>query len=508
MPFRADMIERRWAFALLLLLCAVPLLWPHTPPLVDLPGHMGRYRVQLDMDHVPSLARAYGFQWRLIGNLGIDLLIIPFAKLFGLELGVKLIVLAIPPITAAGMLWLGREVHGRVPAAALFALPLIYGFPFHFGFTNFVLSVGLAFNLLALWVRLGRTGRLRLRAALFLPLGFLLWVMHTVGWGLLGICAFGTELVRLRRERVPFVRAVVFAGLACLPLALPLLPMILLRSHSRAAGTWDWFNWYAKLNWLISILRDRWKMFDVLSAAVLGILLVWSAVERRLRVDPMLSVPALLCFAAFILMPRIVTGSAYADMRLLPFTCALAVLAIDVRPGYPRLARTVVAAGLAFFLVRIAGTTASFLLYDAAYKSELQALDHVPEGAPVLSLVDRNCRWSWSTERFEHLPSMAIVRRDSFTNDQWSVDSAQLITIREPGVGRYAKDPSQMIFPRSCRGGEGSDLEGAIASFNRNAFDYVWTISSPPGAIHAPDLKLVWSNGHSALYRVVREGRG
>src|SRR4051812_31691005 len=39
--------EQRWVAAALVLLSTIPLLWPHIPPLVDLPGHMGRYRVQL-----------------------------------------------------------------------------------------------------------------------------------------------------------------------------------------------------------------------------------------------------------------------------------------------------------------------------------------------------------------------------------------------------------------------------------------------------------------------------
>ena len=52
------------------LLSMVPLLWPDIPPLVDLPGHMGRYRVQLDLHTYPWLTDWYNFQWQLIGNLG------------------------------------------------------------------------------------------------------------------------------------------------------------------------------------------------------------------------------------------------------------------------------------------------------------------------------------------------------------------------------------------------------------------------------------------------------
>src|SRR5438270_13746728 len=115
------------------------LLYPPVPPLVDLLGHMGRYRVELDLDHSPFLQLYYNYHWAAIGNLGVDLLIIPLGKLLGLEPAVKLIVLMIPPMTAAGFFWVAREVHGRVPPTAFFALPFITGYPFLFGFVNFTL---------------------------------------------------------------------------------------------------------------------------------------------------------------------------------------------------------------------------------------------------------------------------------------------------------------------------------------------------------------------------------
>src|SRR4051812_17654081 len=73
--------------AFLVLLSAVPLLYPQIPPLVDLPGHMGRFHVQTTIGGSPVLQHFYSFRWQLIGNLGLDLLIIPFAKIFGVELG-------------------------------------------------------------------------------------------------------------------------------------------------------------------------------------------------------------------------------------------------------------------------------------------------------------------------------------------------------------------------------------------------------------------------------------
>src|SRR3569833_2746912 len=84
--------ETRWCLALVVLATMLPLAYPQVPPLVDLLGHMGRYRVELDLDHSDFLQRYYDYHWAAIGNLGVDLLVIPLSKIFGNEHGGKEIV--------------------------------------------------------------------------------------------------------------------------------------------------------------------------------------------------------------------------------------------------------------------------------------------------------------------------------------------------------------------------------------------------------------------------------
>lgn len=499
-PSWLDARATRW---LLLLLVAVPLVWPRIPPLVDLPSHMGRFRVQTAIDHVPSLAAAFDFQWRLIGNLGVDLLVELLEPLFGVELATKLIVLAIPVVMAWGMILLVREVHGRVTPAAIFAVSLVYTFPFFFGFVNFWLAQALVFPLFALWLRLGRLERRGLRALLFLPLGFLLWVAHTVGWGQLCLCAFGSELVLQRRRGQGWFGTVWHAGLNCLPLAVPIVPMLLVNMGSRAP-TAKWFQWDLKLLFALSVFRDRWREFEISSAALLyAIAAIGFLTRGPLRPNWLIGVPALMSVATFIVMPRIVTGSNYADMRLVPFALALLLLSLELRPGRQRAGQVLAVLGALFLAVRLAVVTWSFHDYSVRHDDELRALDHVRRGASVLALVPRGCPRVWSTPRLDHMPSMAIVRRDAFTNDQWTADNAQLIRIRKPGLGRYASDPSQILYPRYCSR-EGSVLEDALRDFNRQAYDYVWTLGLPPGHVRQPDLRLIWTNRRSALYRVER----
>jgi hypothetical protein len=502
--------QTRTFVALMALVAIIPLLRPEIPPLVDLPGHMGRYRVQLSRDAYPWLSDWYNFNWQLIGNLGIDILIIPLAKLFGLELAVKLIVMTIPALTVTGFLWIAREVHSRIPPTALFALPLAYSYAFQFGFVNFALSMALALNAFALWLRLARTGHFRLRAAIFVPLSCLIWVCHTFGWGVLGVLACSAEMVRqhdARTDRGPmsWIKAWVRAGLGCIPLALPIILMVVWRSGEHVGGeTGDWFNWRAKIGWLTMALRDRWMAFDIASIAVLYLILFRGFRDPNVEYSRNLGLSALFLLVVFIVLPRIVFGSAYADMRLAPFMLGIAIIAVRPKKGLSiRGSATLAAAGLAFFLVRIAAGTVSFWIFADDYDRELKALDHLPVGARLVTFIGTECGSPWTMTRLEHLSAIALERKMAYTNDQWSMAGAQLLTTRYLPAGRFSHDPSQIVTSVQCPREWWRPISRAMARFPRNAFDYVWLIRPP-----AYDPKFnaglvpIWRDGTSVLYRV------
>ncbi len=496
--------EYRWTVAALVLLCALPLLWPDVPPLVDLPGHMGRYRVQLDLASSPELQAFYSFNWAIIGNLGVDLIVQAFAPTFGIEPVVKLVVAVIPALTAAGLLWVAREVHGRVPPTALFALPFAFNYPFLFGFVNFALSMGLALLAFALWLRLGRQERWVLRIAFFVPISGLLWICHAFGWGTLCVLAFSAELVRRFDQSGNLLLAAWRTGLHCLALAPPLALMLAWRSNA-GGETFDWFNWEAKFAWLQMALRDRWAWFDQGALLLIIALLVAVLVTRRPTFSRNLGASALFLLAVYLVLPRVVFGSAYADMRLAPYIFAVAVIAIRVPEGHLKLSRALALAGIAFFAVRTIATATSLYLYDARYDRELAAVDHLPAGARVVSFVGRPCREPWAMSRLHHLPALATVRRNAFSNDQWTMAGAQLLSVRYTGGGRFVRDPSQIVTDARCGGEFWLTLDQSLRRVPRAAFDFIWLIDAPP---HDPALTAgltpVWRDGTSVLYRVER----
>ena len=247
--------QTRWFVLAATLLACLPLLYPPFPPLTDAAEHAGRYRIILDHGTGP-LARWYTVHWRLVGNMGVDVLVAMIGPLIGLEPAVKLIAMLSAALTALGCLAISRAVHGRVSPFALFALPLAYNFTFHAGFLNFSLAMPLALNALALW--LWMTPGLR-RAGVFVPIATLIWATHVVGWAVLALTAFAAEWARVRNP--------IRAALACWPLAAP-LPLMLLWRAGATGPTTGFFAIESKLIALLMTFRDTWSVVDLPTFAI------------------------------------------------------------------------------------------------------------------------------------------------------------------------------------------------------------------------------------------------
>ncbi|MEO7564091.1 MAG: hypothetical protein ABIR63_05490 [Sphingomicrobium sp.] len=493
--------ETRWMAALAILAAMVPLAYPAIPPLVDLIGHLGRYRVELG-DSLP-LERYYDFHWALIGNLGVDVLVMGLAPLVGLEPAVKLIALAIPALTVAGFLWVAREVHGRIPPTAYLAIPFAYGQPFLFGFVNFALAMALAFLAFGLWLRLSRLGHIRLRQWLFVPISLIVYFTHAYGWGALGLLCFSAEAVRLHDRGERWFTAAFHAALNASVMALPVIITLLWREGA-GGHTSDWFNWKVKWVWLKGTLRDRWRWFDQASLIVVGAIFFEAMRNPRTTYSRNLAFSGLVLLVGFVLLPRIVFGSAYADMRLLPFVFAVFLLAIRFKRPVPRpLGQGIALMALLFVAVRLGGNSYSLAIAARDQQAKLGALAHIPTGARVVSFYGLSCSGTWALARNSHLGAMVIARREGFSNDQWYMDGLNLLEIKYRAAGAFTFDPSEVVRPNRCPDPLHRSIDDALGRLPRRAFDYLWLIDAPA---HNPRLTSgmdrVWAGAASELYRI------
>src|SRR5439155_21666513 len=141
-------------------------------------------------------------------------------------------------------------------------------------------------------------------------------------------------------------------------------------------------------HWIYMALRDRWKWFDIGSLIAVGAAVSYAVFSRKLTFSRNLVFSALVLALCFTLLPRIIFGAAYADMRLVPYLMAVALLAIRFR-GAPdrRTAQVLAVLGLLFFATRTVANTVSLGIAGNDQAAKLDAINHMPKGARVISLV-------------------------------------------------------------------------------------------------------------------------
>lgn len=497
-------LRERLLWPVLLLACVVPLLAVRFPPLVDVLGHLGRYAIQTDLAARPELQPYFSYDWQLVGNLGVDLIVELLAPFTGLEPAVIFSVFLTQLAAAAGILCISRAVHGRVTPFAIFAMPLIYAFPFQHGFLNFCLSMALAMLAFSAWIALRRS-RPGWLPTLFLAFaGLLIWLCHAFGWAFLGILC-GTASLHERwseGRRGPSLILKVVAD--CAVLLLALIPMLLWRSSADGGGTGEW-SITLKITWAISALRSGWAAIDILSAGFVVIVIGFGIFWKPVQVHGGLALAALACFAAFLVLPGRLFGSFYTDMRLFPYALIVSLLALAPTEQARRWRKALLAIALGFFALRIVVNSADFIDKDRAVQANLPALDAIPHGARVVNFAIENCGLQWRLNPLRHLGGFAIARRSAFTNDQWEISGANALTVHYPAGGEFVRDPSQSVTMQPCPDAGVPSLAEALAGLPTDAFTHVWVHGTDPKPVLLPfAAREVW-RGESGVVFAIRD---
>lgn len=501
-PRRAASIDSWQAFALLCAFSLIPLLAVGFPPLVDLYGHLGRYAMQTDLANRPELQPYFSFEWQLVGNLGADLLVEGLHGWLGLETAVRVIVMATQLLSAAAVLLVSREIHGRITPFAIAALPLIYGLPFNHGFLNFALGMTLGMLAFVVWLRLRRRDRAMAAKLWLAAAGMVVWVCHAYGWAFLGLLCGSTALAEVieRRDRpLPALKHILGQ---CWPLLLPLGPMIIWRAESGGMNLIASTPMF-KLLGLVSPLRTKWMVLDVLSFFALVITIYWALRNPAIRIDKRLGIAGLLCFAFFLILPKQVFGSMAADMRLMPFALLAGLLAIPVKGLSRRTLQVLTAAALLFFAGRTAATAAAYIEDERIVSDVLPTIDAIPRGARVAFFSAARCNPSWSLPVLDHVAGVAHARRSVFVNNQWHVPGASPLTVHHPAAGKFAHDPSHLVLADGCERNFYPYLSEIFAELPYDAFTHVWIVGELPGTIAVPArLEAVSHRGEGALFAI------
>lgn len=462
----------------------LPLVVAPIPGLADLPNHIARHHVFFHFGEGGPLDRYFDVQWRWIGNLGVDLPVLGLMHFMDAETATRIVAAFIAPLMAVALLALSRAGHGRVSASAMLAMPLVFHQAYMYGFVNYCLGVALGLLVLAAWLSRppeGWRGWL-----LYSVLSILVWTAHIGGWSILVVAAGCAELTRIRS-----VRDMVKAAGRLWPLAMPLLPLLIWRGEASGAPLFLWTEqnivWAKALNF-ITVLKGWSRSADLAMTGIIGLLallaFLWAG---RRRVDARLFAAGVgICLMAA-LMPTTVLGSWGADFRIAPMGVILLLLSIAPAAD-PRRERLIFAAGLALFLIRSVGIAATWHRASLALEERLRILDDVPRGSRMgFIAVQSDCAFPWVLNPDRKLPSLAIARRDVFTNTMFKVDGADLMTIRDPQDRARWYDLSEDVAA-TCPANriDTPALSRRIDDMARDRFTRIWIWGAPVDHIALP----------------------
>ena len=501
---QASRADGFWLAVVLALLSCLPVVVAQYPQMSDYPAHLARYHVMLDAGRSADLARYYTFEWKWTGNVGVDLLIRPFAAVFGLELGGRVICGLIPPLTGLGILAVEIALRRRLGIGALLAFAFIWSPMMLIGLLNYALGQALALWCFALWVALdrrsshandpsrdGSSGTVPpspigeaakgdqssppWRGPLFVPLGVVVWLCHLSAWGMLGIMVFGYEWARRKHPETLFKPW---------PLLAPLAIMMFSKGTSGdfSYGAYWWI--YKQAIWL-KAMRDTWYPLDFLGEVLVASAIILAVIWHR--IDARLGWAAGIMLALSIALPRHISGGDYADYRMVTSGLMVGCLAIDWQPAATGIAakfgRAMVLLGApALYLARLAVTTLSWQADSATTAQILLALDHMPRGSKIASavLIPRD---NWGLDHFEHIGAYAVVRNDALVNANFAVAHIHMLHLKVP----FYSDPSHRIMQMLA---QKLDLAHfAPATDPRVGAQYLWYVgiktpdTLPPGTV-------------------------
>ena len=492
--------SERIALWLVLIVIALPFLFVTVAPLTDVPGHMGRAAIAA-LDQDARFATLFRFHWYLVPNLGADLIVEALSHLVSITRAYWLVAAAIPILLAAGLFAVARALNLRGAAAMGWALVFVWSFPFNYGFLNYMLGVALSLLGFAAWMRLdARPGLREGLSWIGIPVVFL---CHAVGGSMLSLFIASREFSRVERHDLAdwrlFLRRVrpLLAGVAII---------IAWRLSTRSIAGVNEIGVRQKLNAVVMVLRDQNIWLDTGSlVAALAVYAIGRWQGARVHKE---LVPAILFLTAlFVVMPSRLSGSHFADMRLLPVVPMLVFACQDWSGVAPAIARRVAIAGFALFGLRLAVTAVGFIAYDRDYQAQLAAVDRIPYYSRVIVLGENPCDATrhWRSDRRGHLGELLQVYRRSWSNGQWDTDGGHLTQVAwRPSPDLY-HDPSQHFWPNACLKPGTVDrwtFAQATSQLPYGRFDFLWLIGPHPALADQSRLTPIWSGPDgSILYR-------
>ena len=515
------------ALAGILAVLLVPLCVVSVPPLQDYPNHLARAYVLAFGANDPFLTRMYAPNWHMIPNLAVDVVLPPLLHVLPLPVASRVMLGIVLLLPLAGVLALHRSLHRRRSFWPLACCLVAYNAIFMLGFVNFIIGLGAALLVAALWVSLRRTRPVLATAALAVG-ATLVFFCHVVALAYLGIIVAGIEtpdLIECWRSGRSLRQASLrltgeFVGGFAVPAVL-----FLSSGFAAADGPVVYASLKLKLTELLSPVLVYHPLLDGAAAlcilALAGMSLFW----RRKTPEPVIPLGIALALAAllvaFAAAPFAAKGGAWLDLRF-PILAGWLLFAGLAPPPMPRTAFVSLAVVIAtLFVIRTASVTQIWHAYGKEVADLERLLAPIRPGDRVLiAQVDHVSRRAWwhtvpvgrrligFGSADDHIAVLLLTERGVFTDTMFANPSQQPVRVLPPYRALMNVQDSALPDYTLLDAARLSAVQQSKFPYLqdwRRKFDYV-LVMEPTGApdletVLPPSLRPVGKDDVAALFR-------
>ena len=510
------------------LFLVLPLAVTDLPPLLDYPNHLARAFILHLGGSDAAIARMYKIEWHIIPNLGLDIALPFLMQWLPIYIAGKVILAAVLLVPFFGVIYYHRTVFGRLHVWPGCVCLIGYNALFLLGFINFLLALGLAFFVVAQWLRLNVT-RPRLAIAATACGLVAVFFCHLTGVILAALLMGGLEIEaaeKLARVRVVLLKHLARRSMALFVTFLPVLALYLMAPFSAEHTAMEWSSVLRKMVWLFQPFMNYSLTLDFLSAYIVLAIILFGCWRRAWSIQRHVAYTAAILLVLYFVSPFAAKGGAWVDAR---FAIMLGfVLFAGVKPKSDHIVfgRIAASALLGLFLVRT-GVVASVWSHHAIEIADLrEVLAPVKPNERVLVVrvtpsdhplywdsvaTGRQITLSEPTEM--HEAALLLIEHQAFWPLLFANPAQQPVRVVSPFA--QISDPLGVPpdYTALFRSPSSEDLvEAPYLSDWQTHFDDVLVLDAdgaPNLAQRAPErLQRRTSVGLAALYRILPKGEG
>lgn len=410
-------------YILFLIALCIPVFSVEYPMSVDFLNHLSRQYIRFNYENSSVFKEYYYYNWIIVPNLSLDVVITLFMQFFSVYLAGKLSIcfsLILWVLGSAALYYALWRKFSYIPLLCGF---FAYNFMINWGFLGSHLAVGLSFFVFALWIYcVQEQVSLWKKTLIFIPLFLAVYISHLFIFMFLGLLIVLYNFAELQRHKQLSWKNFISTNLFIFALNIPGLGHFAYHllthgvSHGGASTAFSSMGISGFLNGIVDVSAPNASLISIgFLLAALYYVLTQKSKNIGLSFHPAMIIPVCVTGLVTLLIPSKVLGVFFIGERLPVIFICLLLLSFQINFEKKKTFLLSFIVFVTLFCAQIIEISMRWESYDQKMKLLKQAQFHMHEGAKLLTIFD-DASFNNANEYkyFVHSPAIFTIEKEIF----------------------------------------------------------------------------------------------